>query len=180
MKSRDWYGVLIPLAVIVGSLLLMMLCGCSGARAVASGAPIPKPPPGGADLNYVLLCTVALSILGIGASVLALVWLPTKRMALAGVAGFGSMLAIALTVKVLQPYLLWVALAGLAAAAVGAILAMRKLGTANTLAVMFGRDMSRAITDEDAEQVKATHAALQDAAGVRAIIDRILAKTKAT
>ena len=166
------------LTLLVLALLAALFAGCAKRAPAGPGAAVPASP--GSTLDAAMIWAVLVSMLGIAVSVAALVWLPVKRMALAGVAGFGAMLALALTVQVLRPYLMWIALAGVATAAVAAFLAIRNLGATATLAVLFGNDMAKAETDADAEQVKATHAAMQEAAGVKGAIDRVLQRAKAT
>ena len=66
-----------------------------------------------------------------------------------------------------------------AAGAVVAILLARKYHLFGTMAVAFGRDMSKAETDDDAEKVKALHAQAQDILGVRTLVDKALTLAKA-
>jgi len=185
MSPRWWrrfFGGITRKQLLGVAVVLALLCLClflnTGCSSRVTTPPVAKPPVAGSDLSSVLLWAAALSILGIGASVAALVWLPTKKLAIAGIAGFGTMLGVALTVKALQPYLLWIGLVVIAAFAVAVFLVIRKQGLASSMAVLFGLDMTKAETDAQAEQVKATHAALQEALGVRGLIDRLLQRAK--
>ncbi len=159
---------------------LCVTAGCFTPRVPGAGLPTLPVPAGGADLNALLLYAVGVSFLGIAASVAALVWLPTKKLALAGLAGFGAMLACALGVKVAQPYLGYVVLGSFVLLLAGAVYVIRKYHMTALAAVGFGRDMSNAITDEDARAVKRLHAATQEDAGVRKVMDKLIAKVDET
>ncbi len=141
------------LAVVMIALALLSGCTVRGPAHVHPG-----PLPGGSDLSALLLWTVGASMLGIAISFGALVWLPTKKLALAGIATFGSLLACALTVKVIQPYLGWIVLGLFAAGAVAAMALIRKYH-------LFGRDMSLAETDAEAAKVAAAYPMIAKAVG---------------
>jgi hypothetical protein len=160
-------------AATVASLLLLSGCTVRG----PAGAVLP--PVGGSDLASALIWSVVASIAGFGLCVAAAVWLPVKRTAIAGAAGFLATLFLALSVKVIQPYLGWIVL-GLFISGLGAALyAIRRYHLFAHMAVAFGSDMANAETEVDAERVKDSHAAMQRIAGVKPLIDKALAVVKA-
>ncbi len=141
--------------------------------------PIPDVhPPAYNDANALLLWLSLVSILGFGACVAAGIFLPTKKLAVAGAAGFASMLALALTTKAALPYLSWVALALGIIAAVCGIWYFRKYVMAMRSAVAFGNDMTQAETFADAEAVKHTHQIVQQVRGVHDLIANEIHKSK--
>lgn len=161
--------------LILVVILVFILVGCGEARAVASAA---KKPPGGADVNAMLVWLTTISIMGIGACIAAAVFLPVKKLAVAIGAGFASVLAMALTVKAALPFLPWVALGVIVLGfAVGVVLFRRYVLGLNA-AVGYGCAVANAVTDEDVASVKEKHAAIQEAFGVKRIIDNVLAKYK--
>ena len=106
-------------------LLACMLPLMSGCRYRAGY--VSPPTVGSAALDTTVGWTVAIGILGLGASVAALIWLPVlKRTALACAAGFAAVIGAALTVQAVQPYLPWVGLGLILAAATVGILELRK------------------------------------------------------
>ncbi len=155
------------------ALLSLMLVGCGGTR---------KPPivPFGmsSDVNVVLVWLVFMSILGIGACIAAAIFLPIKKLAVAGIAGFASILGIALFVKAALPYLPWIVLGLIAVAIALAVVYFRRYVLATHAAVDFGYLMTRAETDEQAALLKVTQASVQDRLGVKSIIDASLKKIK--
>jgi hypothetical protein len=171
-RKYDW--VFIGLALI-GFAMLLLMAGCT----VRGTSALVAPAVGGADLNSVLLWTVAASLLGLGVSVAAAVWLHSVLVAATGISGFGTILAAAVSLKVIQPYLGWFVLAGFVAAAIVAFFSLRHLSMAKTAAVLFGKDMTSANTDDEAAAVKATHSAIQGYLGVKGLIDKTLTKAKA-
>lgn len=155
----------------------LMLCLAASGCTVRGPAHAALPPPaGGSDLNALLLWAVAVSFVGIAASVSAVIWLPTKKLALSCLAGFGAMLGCAIGVKVIQPYLGYIVLGAFILLVLAAAYAVWRMHLATRMAVAFGKDMGGAITDDDAQAVKDKHAVLQAAAGVKGIIDKVLAR----
>ena len=144
------------LAAAMIALALLVLPGCvvRGPAHTTPAAAI----PGGSALSALLLWTVGAAMVGVAASVAALVWLPTKKLALSGVAGFGALLGCALTVKVIQPYLGWIVLGMFATGAAAAVVLLRKYNA-------FGRDMSLADTEAAAAKVIADHPMIARAVG---------------
>lgn len=168
--------------LLTASLALASVgCSIRGPGALVAGAAkqIPAAPVGGADLSYLLLGAVAISILGIGVSIAAVAWLPVdKRMSLAGLAGFASMLAVSLAIKATLPYLaLVVGMCFLLfiALAVYVVIKYRLLSRA---AVAFGLDMSAADSEVEAQAVRDRHAADQAARGLQGGVDRIISAVK--
>lgn len=156
-------------------LLGLALAGCQ--RRGQPNAPA-VPPPGGSDLTALLIWVIAAAIVGIGLSIAALVWLPTKKLALSSAAGFAGMLGVALTVKVAQPYMGWVVLAGFVICAIGAIYLFRKWVLTGKSAIAFGCDVAEA-DPERIELVKARHMAKQQELGIHGLIESELKKLKA-
>jgi hypothetical protein len=161
-------GLLLALAVI-----LSLCSGCT----VGGRLPAVKPQAPD-DFNAVLVWAFAASLAGFGVSVAALVWLPTKKLAIAGMAGFAGIIALALSVKVVQPYMGYIVLGMLLVGAIAAFVVIRKLALLNDLSVLFGYDMTKATTNAEAEAVKATHSAVQKLVGVKPLVVKSLAKVK--
>lgn len=164
---------LIP-QIIIMILAAVMLASCGGARVVPThGKQLPN---AAQDANALLLWLSAIAISGFGACVAAAVFLPVKRMAIAGATGFAAMLALALTTKAALPYLPWVALAlGLIGLGAG-IWYFRKYALGMSDAVAFGCAMEKAETDQDVSRIKADHSADQIRNGTKSVIDAALEK----
>lgn len=116
--------------------LAILLAGCGNRiQPPAIGAPGQPPPSGDADLGRLMVWICAVSFVGLGVSIAALVWLPlAKRTALAGALGFLAMISLAITVKALLPYLLWLVVAKLLlGGALGVWFVRRHLRNANPL-----------------------------------------------
>lgn len=146
------------LAILFGALLLL-LSGCALRGPTPATGPAVQHITGGSDLSALLLWTVGAAMVGVAASAAALVWLPTKKLALSGVVGFGVLLACALTVKVIQPYLGWIVLGMFATGAATALVLLRKYNA-------FGREMSLANTEHEAAKVIADHPMIAKAVGI--------------
>ncbi len=162
------------LLIILFAILMLTMVGCGG------GIRPPAPPAGKQDqsIDSILVWLSAVAVLGIGASIAAAVFLPIKKLSIAGVAGFGSILGCALLVKAALPFLPWIAL-GLVLLLVGAaIYYFSRYVLATHEAVRFGHDVAAAVTDEDVEATKQMHARIQDDSGVRGIITSALKSVK--
>lgn len=160
-------------AIILG-LLCLILCGCKD-REIP-----PHTVKSYSDASALLLWLSTIAIAGFGACVAAAVFLPVKKLALAGCAGFASMLGLALTTKAALPYLPWVALAlGIIGVALG-IFYFRRWVTATKMAVAYGIGAAKAETDQQISDLKIAHAAVQTDLGVKPLIDSVLASLKGT
>lgn len=148
-------------------VLPLLFVGC-----VKRGA-APRP-PGGHELTDLLVWAIGVSFIGVAASVAALVWLPTKKIALAALAGFLAMFVLAVGTKVVQPYLGYVVLGGMLLLAAGAAIILRKLYLANLHSVAFGTAALAATDPISIKRLKDDHIAAQKAAGVHGIIERAL------
>lgn len=146
-------------ALVVGCY---WLAGCAtrlhGPATIPHRAPA-APLPGGNDLGWLLLALIGVAIVGIGLSAAGLVWLPFKRACLAGAAGFSAILATALTVKTIQPYLGWIVLVGGLVLLAGAAWAVWKLIKGGHLAAAYSKDAAAAPDDAALALVQAKHAA---------------------
>ncbi len=157
------------------ALMALFMAGCGGVR--------PSPPvsifdaPG--DVNVMLVWLSAISIVGIGGCIAAAVFLPIKRLAVAGIAGFAVVLGLALGVKAILPFLPWVMLALLVLGVAAVVWYFRKYSIGMESAVRFGLDMTNTTTNEGAEVVKDNHAIDQTRLGVKSLIDQTLKSLKA-
>lgn len=160
---------------IISAFTVLLFSGCN-ARSLAFWIhDTPPPPPGGQELTDTLVWAMGVSFIGVAASVAALVWLPTKKIALAALAGFLAMFILAVGTKVIQPYLGYVVLGGMLLLAGGAAIVIRKYVIANRLMGSYGNAAVATPVDPVAiAKLKADHAATQAAAGVRGIIDHAL------
>lgn len=178
--GRRWLWEIVIICIVVACLTIL-LTGCGGIPRVGTSGL--KPPAGGgspsSDANALLLWLSAVSILGFGGCVAAAVFLPVKKLALAGCAGFASTLVLALTTKAALPYLPWVALAlGLIGLVLG-LWRFRQWVNATKAAVAFGCDMAKASTDQETDALKYNHATAQEKLGVRGVIDQVIGQIKA-
>lgn len=124
VASLAWHAVTTffkPHAILI-ACSLPFVTGCRYRAGYVS-----PPTTASAALDVTVGWTVAIGILGLGASVAALIWLPVlKRTALACAAGFAAVIGCALMVQAVQPYLPWVGLGLILTAAVVGILELRK------------------------------------------------------
>ncbi len=175
MTTRNNRSQILLLAILVGALLLL-LTGCTlrGPTAVASAAAVKlahaTPPPGGDDLRWLLLALIGVGVLGFGLSLAAAVWLPFKKAALAGCAGFSAVLVLALVVKTIQPYLGAIVCGGALALLIAAVWAAWKLHLGGRLAALYANDMASAPDDAAAAKVTADHAVAWAKAGMTAVM----------
>ncbi len=154
---------------IIFFTMVAAVVGCGGVRAAADFATKHKPC---GQLDWL----VTLSILGIGASVAAAIFLPIKAIASACIGGFVTILALALFVSALTPYLPWIAL-GLTLMAIAAgIWYFRKYVLTAHAAVAFGKAAADVSLPMSIAQIKVQHAAQQTKLGVKSIIDDMLTK----
>jgi hypothetical protein len=163
-------------------LLVVVLACCQSCSARDLGFfahDAPPAPPGGADLNSLLLWIVGGAIVGVGGSIAAAIWMRSALIGLAGVAGFGAMIVSAVSLKVVQPYLGWFVGGGAALFAAITILVVHKLNLSRTVAVLFGSDMEHATTAAEVAAVKRSHSAFQKLLGVKPLVDRTLKTAKA-
>lgn len=157
------------LLIILAVIFTLAVAGCGDVN-------VPRSAIGNADVMLVWM--MALSITGIGLSVAAAIFLPVKHLAVAGMAGFGTILGLTLTVKAALPFLPWVALLMILAGAILGIIWLRRYVMATHAAVQFGLDMTAANTDVEAEAVKNKHAINQIKGRVDGIIDQTLKAAK--
>ena len=119
-----------------------------------------------------------ISILGIGASIAAAIFLGAKKIAVAGIGGFGSILASAIVVNAARPFLIWLALALAGILVIAGIVMLRKYILGFEAAVAFGCDMSKADTEVEAQRVRDVHSHNQIITGVKTLIDKTIEKVK--
>ncbi len=169
--------ILVFVGLTAGFIAVLLMTGCSWPARRAAGVVTP-PKETFTTISHSLNWLVTLSIMGIGASVAAAIFLPIKGLACAAAGGFATVLGLALIIPAIAPYLPWFALALVVAATGAAIWYFRKYVLATSCAVEFGKDMSKALTDEEAAVVKALHAGKQIKLGVKGLIDQTIAKVK--
>ncbi len=158
---------------VLAWVLCIYFCGCNGTRTSP-----PKPGHDTGDGSALLLWMAAVSIAGFGICVAAAIFLPIKKLAIAGAAGFLSTMALALTVKAALPYLPWVALAlGLIGIATG-IWYFRKYSLGLKAAVQYGCDVAKCETDAQVTDIRRKHEIKQLGMGVKTIIEKVVDQVK--
>jgi glucan phosphoethanolaminetransferase (alkaline phosphatase superfamily) len=167
-----WRVELVLLFLLLGALAVMSLVGCGAVRPATTVAHHFFQTDSGE--SSLLLWLVSISILGIGGCIAAAIFLPVKQLAVSGIAGFASVLGLALVVKAALPFLPYVALAFAVLAVAAGIMLFRRYVMGLHAAVLFGTSMSKAETDAQAELLKIQHAAFQEQIGVKGIIDTAL------
>lgn len=135
-----------------------------------------------ADTSALLLWLVSIAVLGLGACTAASIFLPVKRLALAGAGGFGTILVLALTIKAALPFLPWVALAFAILGVAAGIVLFRRYVLGLHAAVAFGNDACNVVTKDELSRIKDAHAVRQLDLGVKTVIDTALSsiRTKGT
>ncbi len=170
---REFLVIIALLLALLATVVFLNSCGFGLRKAPT----LPKPNDH-ANIGSALVWMVTVSVFGIGASIAAAVFLPMKRMAVAAIAGFGSILGCALLVSAAMPFLPWVALGLILILVIAGILLLRNYVIATHCAVTYGHMIENAETDADVAMVKTVNATQQQAHGVKKIIEGALNKVK--
>lgn len=177
MKVKGDVWIDIGLAFLALSMAALLLSSCGEQRI---------PPPhkfrfsgGTAGIDALMIWMLTISILGIGASI-ALSSFVGKKIAGAGVAGFGSILVAALLVKAAIPFLPWVSLGMILIGSAFLIWYARKQMKAQDAVAAYACEVEGAVSDADVQELKARHALQQRMSGVKSIVEKSLTRVKAT